>query len=84
MHVNNHTHIRHVMLYHIEKRWKAALSFRDRNELFGEKQSVKVNTGKDLAVSNQATLAWNFGHEEVNLWILTTRNFWQLRKRAKV
>ena len=34
--VDNHTHIRHIMLYHLEKRWKAAQSFRDLNELFGE------------------------------------------------
>ncbi|CAK9829646.1 Histone-lysine N-methyltransferase SETMAR [Anthophora retusa] len=34
--VDNHTHIRHIMLYHFEKGWKAAQSFRDLNELFGE------------------------------------------------
>ena len=34
--VNNHTHICHIMLYHFEKGWKAAQSFRDLNELFGE------------------------------------------------
>ncbi|CAK9826415.1 Histone-lysine N-methyltransferase SETMAR [Anthophora retusa] len=36
MRVDNHTHIRHIMLYHFEKGWKAAQSFRDLNELFGE------------------------------------------------
>ncbi|KAF8763920.1 Histone-lysine N-methyltransferase SETMAR like protein [Argiope bruennichi] len=36
MHVNNHTHIRHIMLYHFEKGLKEAQSFRDLNELFGE------------------------------------------------
>ena len=34
--VHNHIHIRHIMLYHFEKGWKAAQSFRDLNELFGE------------------------------------------------
>ena len=36
MHVDNHTDIRHIMFYHFEKGWKAAQSFRDLNELFGE------------------------------------------------
>lgn len=36
MRVDNHTHIRHIMLYHFEKGWKASQSFRDLNELFGE------------------------------------------------
>ncbi|XP_023224660.1 uncharacterized protein LOC111625648 [Centruroides sculpturatus] len=34
--VNNHTHICHIMLYHFEKGWKAAQSFRDLNKLFSE------------------------------------------------
>ena len=34
--VANHIHIRHIMLYHYEKGWKAAQSFQDLNELFGE------------------------------------------------
>jgi hypothetical protein len=36
MRVDNHIHIRHIMLYHFEKGWKAAQSFRNLNELFGE------------------------------------------------
>ncbi|GFY58738.1 histone-lysine N-methyltransferase SETMAR [Trichonephila inaurata madagascariensis] len=36
MRVENHSHIRHIMLYNFEKGWKAAQSFRDLNELFGE------------------------------------------------
>ena len=36
MRVGNHSHIRHIMLYHFEKGWKAAQSFRDLNELFGK------------------------------------------------
>jgi transposase len=35
MRVDNHIHIRHIMLYHYQKGWKAAQSFRDLNELFG-------------------------------------------------
>ncbi|CAJ0947632.1 unnamed protein product, partial [Mesorhabditis belari] len=33
MRLENHTHIRHIMLYHYEKEWTAAQSFRDLNEL---------------------------------------------------
>ena len=36
MSVENHTHIRHIMLYHFDKSWKTAESFRNLNELFGE------------------------------------------------
>jgi endonuclease IV len=36
MRVDNHVHIRHIMLYHFEKGHTAAEAFRDLNELFGE------------------------------------------------
>jgi len=36
MRVDNHNHIRHIVLYHFEKGWTAAQSFRDLNELFGQ------------------------------------------------
>ena len=36
MHVDNHIHLRHIMLYHFEKGWTAAQSCRDLNEVFGE------------------------------------------------
>ena len=36
MRVDNHVHVRHIMLYHFEKEWKATESARDINELFGE------------------------------------------------
>ena len=36
MRVDNHVHVRHIMLYHFEKGWKATESVRDINELFGE------------------------------------------------
>ncbi|GFU25808.1 histone-lysine N-methyltransferase SETMAR [Trichonephila clavipes] len=36
MRVESHSDIRHIMLYHFEKGWKAAKSFRDLNELFGK------------------------------------------------
>ena len=36
MRVENHVHIRHIMLYHFETGHKAAEAFRDLNELFGE------------------------------------------------
>ena len=51
--IDNHTHIRYIMPYHFEKGWKAAQSFRDLTELFGE-QSAKVDAGNGLPVSNLA------------------------------
>uniref|UniRef100_A0A915E4J5 Protein kinase domain-containing protein n=1 Tax=Ditylenchus dipsaci TaxID=166011 RepID=A0A915E4J5_9BILA len=41
MRVKNHLHIRHIMLYHFEKGWRAAQSFRDFVELFGEEAISK-------------------------------------------
>ncbi len=65
MRVDNHIHIRHIMLYHYQKGWKAAQSFRDLNELFGlgtisesqcrewfARQSVKVYEDLDQLVAN--------------------------------
>ncbi|CAF1455918.1 unnamed protein product [Adineta ricciae] len=36
MRVDNHVHIRHIMLYHFEKGHTAAEAWRDLNELFGQ------------------------------------------------
>ena len=36
MRIENHIHIRHIMLCHFEKGWNAAQSFRHLNELYGE------------------------------------------------
>ncbi|CAJ0961375.1 unnamed protein product, partial [Mesorhabditis belari] len=36
MRVDNHIHLRHIMLYHFEKGWSVAESFRDLKELFGQ------------------------------------------------
>ena len=36
MRIENHIHIRHILLYHFEKGHKAAEAFRDLNELFGD------------------------------------------------
>ncbi|GFY43718.1 histone-lysine N-methyltransferase SETMAR [Trichonephila inaurata madagascariensis] len=36
MRVENHSHVRHILLYPFEKGGKAAQSFRDLNELFGK------------------------------------------------
>lgn len=36
MRIENHIHIRHIMLYHFEKGWNAAQSFHDLNEFFGK------------------------------------------------
>ena len=64
--VDNHTHIRHIMLYHFEKGWKAAQSFRNL-ELLTKEQSAKVDAENSLPVSNLATLAWKISQEEVKL-----------------
>ena len=56
--VDNYTHICHIILYHVEKGWKAAQSFRDLNELLAKEQSAKVDAGNGLPISNLATLAW--------------------------
>ena len=37
MRVENHIHICDIMMYHYEKGWKLAQSFRDLIELFGER-----------------------------------------------
>ena len=36
MRIDNHVHIRHILLYHFEKGHKAIEAFRDINELFGD------------------------------------------------
>ena len=36
MRTDNHIHLRHIMLWHFEKRMKAADSFREINQVFGE------------------------------------------------
>ena len=36
MRIENHIHIRRIMLYYFKKGWNAAQSFRDLNELFAE------------------------------------------------
>ena len=36
MRVENHVHVRHILLYHFEKGRTAGEAFRDINELFGD------------------------------------------------
>jgi len=36
MRLENYIHLRHILLYHFEKGWKAAESSRDLNELYGD------------------------------------------------
>ncbi|GFW98958.1 histone-lysine N-methyltransferase SETMAR [Trichonephila clavipes] len=45
MRVENHSHIRHIMLNHFEKGWKAAQSFGDPNELFGKGTISESSSG---------------------------------------
>ena len=49
MRVDNHTPIRHIMLYHFKKGWNAAQSFRDHNELFGELTISEIQCRKGFA-----------------------------------
>ena len=44
--IENHIHIRHIMLYHFEKDWNAAQSFRDPNKLIGEGTTSKNQVEK--------------------------------------
>ncbi|GFU55470.1 hypothetical protein TNCV_2812861 [Trichonephila clavipes] len=84
MRVENHNHICHIMLYHLEKRWKAAQSFRDLNEIFGKgTTTAKVSVGSGLPVSNHMIPAWRISQEEVGHRILTIRLFWQPWKRTR-
>ena len=41
MRIENHIHIRHIMLYHFEKGWNAAQSFRDQETCKNEKNTEK-------------------------------------------
>ncbi len=63
MRVDNHIHIRHIMLYHYQKGWEAAQSFRDLND--------KLKDG--LKSSNRATQTSRTMREEVDHRILTIR-----------
>ncbi|GFS37445.1 hypothetical protein TNIN_416831 [Trichonephila inaurata madagascariensis] len=58
MRVENHSDICHIMLFHFEKGWKAAESFRDLNDFLAKEQSAKVSVGSGLHVSNQVISAW--------------------------
>ena len=48
--VDNHTHIRHIILYHLKKGWNAAQSFRDLNELFGEGTTQIFFSNRNLMI----------------------------------
>jgi len=50
-------HVRHIMLYHYQKGWKAAQSFRDINGLFGEKTISQSQVERWFKSSNQGTQA---------------------------
>lgn len=52
MRVKYHIHIRHIILYHYEKGWKVAHSFRDLIELL-----AKDNVGCGFLASNQVISA---------------------------
>ena len=64
MRVENHIHIRHIMLYHFEKGHSAAEAFRDLNELFGEGIIGESGVESGLYVLNQAILHWKTRKEE--------------------
>ncbi|KAF8795308.1 hypothetical protein HNY73_003174 [Argiope bruennichi] len=73
---DNHTHIRHIMLHHFEKGWKAAQSFRDLKELFGEGTISKSRCRECLPILNLVAVAWKISQEEIDNRILTTMHIW--------
>ena len=58
MRVENHIHIRHIMLYHFEKGHSAAEAFRDLNELFGEGIIGESGVRKWFICFKSAILHW--------------------------
>lgn len=54
--VDNHTHIRHIILYHFEKEWKTAQSFRYFNELFWRRNNQLMQL-MNLPISNLTILS---------------------------
>jgi hypothetical protein len=65
MRVENHVHIRHIMLYRFEKGHKASEAFRDFNELLAKEQLVKDKSEDGSNASNQAIHHWRMKEEEV-------------------
>ena len=80
MRIENHTHIRYIMLYHFEKGSNAAQSFRDLNELLAKEQQAKAKLNGG---SNRAIQTSQMKNEEVGHQISATRHFWQPWKRTK-
>ena len=77
MRIVNHNHIRHIMLYHIEKGWNAAPAFRDLNELFGEGTISISQVKKWFNKFKTGDTNLQMNEEEVNYQISTTGHFWQ-------
>ena len=82
MRVENHVHIRHIMLYHFEKGHKAAEAFRDLNELFGEGTigERQVRRWFERFKSGDTSLE----EEEVGHRILMIKLYWMPWKKMKV
>ena len=76
MRVENHIHIRHIMLYHFEKGHSAAEAFRDLNELFGEGIIGESGSESGLYALNQAILHWKTRKEEAENQVSTFKPFW--------
>ena len=64
--VDNHTHIRRIMLYHFEKVWKAEQSFPDGNKLFCKETISESRCREWFTHFKLATLAWKISQEEVD------------------
>ena len=80
MRVENHVHIRHIMLYHFEKGHKAAEAFRDLNELFGEGTigERQVRRWFERFKSGDTSLEDEVGHR-----ILMIKLYWMPWKKMK-
>ncbi|KAF8773649.1 hypothetical protein HNY73_016289 [Argiope bruennichi] len=76
--IDNHTHMRHIMLYRFEKGEKQSSHFAISTNFLVRTQSAKVDAGNGLPVSNLAIVAWKMRQKEVNFVISTTRHFWKL------
>lgn len=72
MRIENHIH--YIMLYHFEKDWNAAHSFRDLNE-FSDEGTISKKWKDGSRNLNRAIQISQMKKEEINHQISTTRHF---------
>ena len=83
MRVENHIHIRHIMLYHFEKGHSAAEAFLISMSCLVKELLVKVASESGLYALNQAILHWKTRKEEAENQISTIKPFWMPWKKMK-